>query len=134
MRPPIQIAGIFLTGAAFLTGCGPEGAPTGHVVGCVEFRQKPISVGLVTFHSSASGIAATAKIEAGRFALESPLEVGSYSVYVSPPVPQPRDPNLGPPPPTPLVDIPPKAQDPLTSGIVISVVPGPNEVKVQLVE
>jgi hypothetical protein len=88
----------------------------------------------VTFHSSASGIAATAKIEAGKFALESPLEVGSYSVYVSPPVPEPRDPSLGPPSPLPWVHIPPKAQDPMTSGITVSVAPGPNEVTVELVE
>lgn len=132
MRSFRLIAAMFLTGATLLPGCGPT--ETGKVVGRVEFKQQPIPLGLVTFHSSASGIAATAKIEAGRFALEAPLEVGSYSVYVSPPVPEPRDPSLGPPPPLPVVNIPPKAQDPLTSGIQVSIAPGENEVKVELVE
>lgn len=130
----LRSAFVLASACLLLSGCGASGPPTGKVVGRVEFNQQPISTGLVTFHSTESGIAATAKIAEGKFALDTPLEVGSYAVYVSPPVPEPRDPSLGPAPPLPVVNIPPRAQDPMTSGITISVAPGENDVQLELAE
>ena len=114
-----------------LAGCDSQ--TIGRVEGEVQYRQQPVDAGMITFHSPSTGAAITAPIKQGRFTFDAPLDVGKYSVYVSPPPPEPRDPRLGPPPKV-TSTIPKKSQDMITSGLSVTVTPGPNDVKVELLD
>lgn len=114
-----------------LAGCdlGPTSA-TGS--GRVMYKGMALSTGEVNFLSSEKGLGGVAKIEgSGEFKLPQGLLPGRYSVYVTPPLPAPQPPGT-PPPAAPAVSIPLRARDPATSGVVVALEDGENEVVVEL--
>lgn len=72
-----------------LPGCGgnsPRGIPKAEVTGEVLFQDKPVEVGVVTFFSSETGIAAPADLDStGHFTIPDGIEIGTYTVTVTPP-------------------------------------------------
>jgi len=86
--PHIALGAILLTclAAAGCGGGGPELAATGTVSGKVTFEGAPVTEGDVNFASS-EGYAATVPLDSsGSFLIES-LEIGTYTVFVTPPSP-----------------------------------------------
>jgi hypothetical protein len=120
--------------SAVLVGCGSGGPATGDVAGTVEFNGQPISDGMITFHSSGTGTAMMTRIKEGKYEFDTPLDVGEYAVYVTPPLPEPQDPRLGVAPPKVATNIPAKAQDMTTSGLIAKVEPGDNTIPLTLKE
>ena len=113
-------------------GCGGD-KPAGTVAGTVAYNGSPVTAGSVNFLSKAgTGVAATAKIdESGAYKVDGPLEAGDYAVYVAPPPPEQLPPGTKPPPPRKF-DVPPKFRDPGTSGVVVTVKSGKNDLPVEL--
>lgn len=113
---------------SFMLGC--EGStPQGQVSGKVNFNGAPLTSGVVNFYSTEKGSAAQANLDSsGAFKFDAGLPVGSYKVYVTPPVPK----QLPPGTPMEKVDftVPPKFQDPAQSGVTKEVKAGPNDITV----
>ena len=85
--PRIAFGAVLLT-LLSAVGCGggPVLLPTATVSGKVTFEGAPVTEGEVNFASS-DGYAATVPLDSsGSFSIES-LEVGSYTVFVTPPSP-----------------------------------------------
>lgn len=116
---------------AVLAGCdlGPSSA-TGS--GRVLYKGIALSTGEVNFFSAEKGIGGVAKIDgSGEFKLPDGLAPGRYAVYVTPPLPAPQPPGTPPAKAAP-VNIPLRARDPATSGVVVALAGGGNEVVVEL--
>jgi hypothetical protein len=99
----------------------------------VVYKGKAITEGNVNLHSSQTGIGAIARIDgSGHFQVEQPLDVGKYSVYVTPPEATP------PPPGTKVTPtraaIPSRARDPMKSGLSVEVKAGENDVSIELLD
>lgn len=126
---PARLGGTFVLALA-LAGCGPGEKPTGTVAGKVSYRGSPVTAGSVNFLSK-TGAAAIARVDAtGQFKVDGPLEAGEYRVYASAPLPEPQAPGTkatGPP----KFDLPAKFRDPASSGVVVTVKAGPNDVPVE---
>jgi len=114
-----------------LAGCDLGSSPaTGS--GRVLYKGTALPLGEVNFFSAEKGLGAIAKIESsGEFKLPDGMAPGRYAVYVTPPVPTPQPPGA-PRPSASNVQIPVRARDPATSGIVVALEPGGNEVVVEL--
>ena len=93
----------------------------------VTLDGKPVTAGQVNFISAATGFAATVPLdESGNFTLGS-LEVGSYSVFVTPPPQAP--PKMGEPPPQMVQsNVPEKYRLETTSGLTATIKEGENEI------
>lgn len=118
---------------AVMLGCemGPtEASGTGKVL----YQGAAVTAGDVNFFSKEKGVGAMTKLDAaGEFKLPAGLQAGQYAVYVTPPVGAP------PPPGTPALkatspEIPQRARDPMTSGVVVALEGGENEVMVELLD
>lgn len=131
MKLTQQLGLLALASAALLAGCEMASSPaTGS--GQVLYKGAALPVGEVNFFSAEKGLGGIAKIEeAGKFKLPDGLLPGRYAVYVTPPIPAPQPPGT-PPAPPPSVSIPLRARDPATSGIVVALEPGNNDVAVEL--
>lgn len=111
-------------------GCGP-GTPVAAdaVTGAVTYNGKPVADGTLSLRS-AGGAAAAGKIEAGHFAVAGPLPPGEYQAFVTPPRPEPQPPGKAVTKAAPL-PLPPRFRDPTTSGVVVTLKSGKNELPVE---
>lgn len=132
MRNAIWFSGLAATVGllAAITGCD-LGSAVAKGTGKVTYKGTPITAGEVNFFSKEKGVGGVTKIEtSGVFTLPEGLTPGQYAVYVTPPVTPPPPP--GTPVPTTPSPIPLKARDPATSGVVVALQGGSNEVNVEL--
>ncbi|MBN9517391.1 hypothetical protein J0H58_02555 [bacterium] len=119
----------WLIAAALAGGCGAGEKQTGTVTGTVAHNGAPVHTGTLNLISK-TGAASMAKInDTGAFKLDAPLEAGEYKAYVSPPIPEPQPPGSKAAAPKKF-EVPPKFQDPSTSGATVVVKAGANDVKV----
>ena len=106
----------------------------GRVSGKVTYQGLPLTEGDVNLYFPESGMGAMVPVgKDGTFTVPEPLLVGTYEVFVTPPVfaPNPDGPNYKP---TGAIIIPKKARDPKTSGLSIDVKKGRNEVLLELTD
>ncbi len=132
MRNCVRLVSIFLVSVSFAIGCNTEEpVKTGTVEGTVKLKGKSFDSGTVGFQNPETGATDAAQVgEGGKFSLASPLPVGTYKVYITPPeAPQPDDEesgklaNQGP-------EVPDKYQDGSTSGESVEVKEGPNSFEI----
>ncbi len=110
--------------ACWLAGCGGK-PPVGSVSGKVTLGGQPLTAGVVQFSSQKTGVGASAKLDAsGAYRIES-IQVGDYEVAVQPP-PPPAPHEMPQPAAAPRANVPPKYQDPKTSGLTATVKEGAN--------
>jgi hypothetical protein len=115
--------------AALAAGCG-DSRPTGSLAGTVTYKGNPVQAGSLNLLSR-TGAAAQEKLdESGAFKVDGPVEAGEYAAYLGPPVPEPQAPGARRAAP-PKFDVPPKYQDPATSGVTVVVKAGTNTVPVE---
>jgi hypothetical protein len=108
-----------------IAGCGGGKKPSGSVSGTVSYKGKPVTDGFINFLDSSRGTAAQGKVDSkGAFTLEGDIEVGTYKVYLQPPLPEQLPP--GKVSARPKYDIPPKFQDPAQTTVTQEVKQGPN--------
>ncbi len=109
-------------------GCGGGGNPVGSVSGTVTFQGQPVTEAQVSFRSSETGKGNIATLdESGRFELPAALEVGTYTVSVTPPAPPAPDMDAGPqPPPKPYDNIPQIYRSEMNSPLKADVKEGEN--------
>lgn len=125
-----NIVGAVSVAAALLllSGCsggGGESKPTGTVSGKVTAGSDAITEGSVQFYSAETGKGATAEIgQSGEFKFESPLEVGSYKVIVTPPPPPAPGPDT--PEPKEYPNFPEKFRSEATTTLSADVKEGEN--------
>ena len=131
-------ASCFLTLAALLAGCGEQGPKTHPVSGKVSYQGKPLPFGAIMF-VPAEGSAASARIESdGTYKVDLTPGPHKVSVIAIPPRQGRPDPTkeggldtTGFPEPQPLV--PPKYNQPESSGVQIDVKPtGENTIDIDL--
>ena len=126
--------GLGLSGLLFVGGCGQNAGrpnkPTGTLSGTASAKGAPIAAGSVNL-LSAEGVGAMAKIEAGKFKFDAPIEVGDYKVSLSPPRPEPQPPGTAPKP-LPQFDVPKKYLEPATSGLSVTVKEGENTLPIDV--
>lgn len=130
---PVRI-GCFLLNVILLTaGCDAKKLAT--ISGRVAYEGEPVTEGSVHFFMPERGIGIIAKIDpTGNYAVETPIEAGTYKVHVSPPLQTPlrRKPGERGELPEPS-KIPPLYRDPETSDLSIKVQPGRNEFHIEMV-
>lgn len=123
---PAAWLALALTAAA---GCG-GGKSAGSVAGTVTYNGGPVTAGSLNL-ISVSGAAALARIgDGGAFKIDGELAPGEYKAYVTPPLPEPQPPGAKAAPPKKF-EVPPRFQDPATSGTTVTVKPGTNDLKVE---
>ena len=110
-------------------GCSNE-KPTGTLSGAVTYNGSPVNAGAINF-ISADGAGAESPIEGGEYAVEGALPVGQYSVFLSPPRPQPQPPGK-PPIPAAKFDVPAKFHSSASSGLKVTVEAGKNDLPVEI--
>ncbi len=106
-----------------LAGCG-GGQPSGTVSGTVTLEGSPLTAGVVLFSNPATGVGATAELDASGTYQVGSIPTGEYQVAVQPPpppAPHEMDQSAGPRP-----NVPQQYQDPKTSGLSTTVGPGSN--------
>lgn len=126
-----RLAGGLLMVAVVLTagGCNRDKSP-GTVAGNVTYNGNSVTAGNLNF-VSATGIAASSKIDAsGNYSIDAPLQAGEYKVFVTPPVPEPAAPGTKPTA-LPKFDLPSKFREPGSSGMVVTIKAGKNDIPVQ---
>jgi hypothetical protein len=116
-------------GLLLVAGCQSGEPPSGRVTGTVTYNGAPVDTGNVNFQTAAGKSEAVAKIEGGRYALDGPLPVGPYDVYLTESFPDP----------TPGVDtkavplkVPKKYLSAATSGLKVEVKAGANDLPIEL--
>lgn len=124
--PPLVLASLL---CVLMAGCG-ETIPTGTVQGNVLLDDAPYTDASVVFLSPETGDGGTADIQAdGTFRIDTPLQVGSYTVYLAPKA----APEAGEPMDVTIDESVPEKYWSEMSDITIEVKKGANEgVKVQL--
>jgi hypothetical protein len=115
-----------------LGGCGGQGSK---VTGTVTLDNAPLTTGTVAFYPNQPGPTAYGQIDgSGRYSLntgtDAGLAPGTYTVTVDateliPPTPQN-------PEPLPKLLTPERYRDKATSGIVVEVKPGSNDIPIEL--
>ncbi len=108
----------------WLVGCAAE-QPTGSVSGKITCNGAPLRAGIVLFSSPETGVGASAELDAsGGYQIAS-IPTGEYQVAIQPP-PPPAPHEMQPTSAILRAGIPPKYQDPKTSGLAASVKEGAN--------
>jgi hypothetical protein len=130
--PPVILASLL---GVLMAGCG-ETTPTGTVRGKVTLDDAPYADAAVVFMSLESGKAGSADIQAdGTFSIETPLEVGSYKVFLTPKSASlEEEMDMDKPMPEPMIDesVPEKYWNEASSDITIEITAGENDVTVPL--
>lgn len=120
------------TGLAFgllaAAGCSFS-PPVGQVTGKVTLKGEPVTAGDVNLYMKAKGIGVMAPLDdAGRFTIPTPIEVGTYEVYIAPP----QSPEAGVAARKSKRPVPVKYWQATTSGLTAEVKEGPNELQIDL--
>jgi hypothetical protein len=125
--------GLLVAAFVMAAGCGFSGKSSGRVAGAVSLRGQPFTEGTVNFVQKEKGIGAVAVIDSeGKYSFEQPLETGTYSVFVTPPTPEPGVPGAARP--RAPRKIPARYLDPGTSGLSYTVKSGRNDYPITLQE
>ncbi|HEY1191646.1 MAG TPA: hypothetical protein VGE74_28695 [Gemmata sp.] len=120
---------LFVFAATVAGGCSGD-KPSGSVSGVVKYKGSPLAAGEVNFISK-TGAAASAKIDAnGQFKVANPMPVGEYRAYVAPPIPEPQAPGTKVTA-APKFELPAKFRDPSSSGVVVEVKSGTNDIPIE---
>jgi hypothetical protein len=119
---------------ALLCGCSGSNRDkekTGTVSGTITLDGKPFSDGVINFYDAKQGTAAKGVLQdGGRFTLDAPLPVGTYSVTVLPPeMPAPQ---IGAKPKAAAVNIPEKYRTNQKSDLTAEVKEGENSFKFEM--
>jgi len=124
---------LLLVGAALaLAGC--KGKPTGSVSGKVTYKGQPLTTGEVQFYAPEKGAGAGGKLDgSGNYTLQGAIDVGTYKVYVQPPVPEQLPPGTPPPKAAPF-NIPPKYQTPQSTPLTKEVKAGNNDIPIDITD
>jgi len=113
-------------------GCGPTKKPVGKVTGQVLYKGKALTEGDVNFISK-EGSGARGEIDGSGNYTADPVEVGTYTVYISPKPPmQSGPPGSGKEPKMAPTVIPPQYRDQLKSPLSYTVKEGSQEYKIEL--
>ena len=111
------------------TACNAE-KPTATATGTVTYNGTPVTTGQLNLLSK-TGAGAQAKIgETGDFTIAGEIEAGEYTVFVTPPPPEPQAPGAGRAKPRTFT-VPAKFRDAATSGVTVTVKPGTNTIPVE---
>jgi hypothetical protein len=122
---------LILFGMVALVGCSNK-KPVGSITGTVKYKGQPVTSGSINFYDSGRGMAADSKLDgSGNYSITE-LEVGTYKVYIQPPVPEQLPP--GTPPKKEKFDVPAKFQDPARTPISKEVKAGKNDIPVELTD
>lgn len=123
-------AGSLLPLVLSMGACGQGSKSAGIVTGTVRYQGKPVSAGFVNFLDSSRGTAGQAQMdEKGAFSLEGELEVGTYKVYLQPPLPKQLPPGTVAEPVE--YDIPRRYQDPVQTPVTQEVKAGNNTIVIE---
>lgn len=134
MRSPVVVrTGLLLClciAAVWLCGCGGgvEKPPAGRLYGSVTAKGKPLTNAVIHFYSPKTGAVANAELgNDGSFQVAYPVQVGTYSVYVTPPEVAGKADGVTPDPePIDNPNIPQKYRTAATSGLTFEVKEGDN--------
>ena len=133
---PLRAGGriLFVVGVAMLAGCVDGGPPAGTVEGTVTYRDKAFTDGDVNFVMPAKGVAAIGKIDpTGKYAIDTPLEAGTYMVYLTPPQMSAEEgPKPGGAAKKMSTGIPKKFREAATSGISVTVKEGKQVIPIEM--
>jgi hypothetical protein len=140
MRPSLKSWRFGLTAlvlSLLTTGCGSgnnQEGPTGEVEGTVTLNGEPLAGGGISFYDAETGNSVGGAIVNGTFKFSESVPAGEYLVAVQPPPPpQPDDQASGEL--ASVVDVIPDGyKDGSTSGLVATVVEGPNSLDFKLSE
>jgi len=126
-----ELGMLILFGVMSLVGCSNK-KPAGSIAGKVTYKGQPVTLGSINFYDSGRGMAANSKLDgSGNYSITE-LEVGTYKVYLSPPIPEQLPP--GTPPKKEKFDVPAKFQDPARSTITKEVKAGKNDIPVDITD
>jgi hypothetical protein len=110
-----------------------RGPRTGILAGQVQIDGQPAAGLLLSATLPGQGVGASAVLDAeGRFAIATPVPVGTYVVTVNPPVPDPPGPVPRPAKPFPVSKIPAKYRLDSTTDLRADVKEGPNSFTFEL--
>jgi hypothetical protein len=117
--------------ACLLCGCGESGKPSGTISGLVTMNGQPVTVGEVNLFSVDNGAGAKAALDdAGKFAVDDPIDAGTYKVYITPPtITATGGADGSPPPPAAMLTIPPKYTSLETTDLTVEIKPGTHETR-----
>jgi hypothetical protein len=116
----------------FLPACD-RGPKMGTIAGQVQIAGLPAAGLQVSVTLPGQGVGASALLDAeGRFAIATPVPVGTYVVTVNPPVPLPPGPGPAPAKPFPVSKIPGKYRLESTTDLRAEVKEGPNSFTFEL--
>ena len=134
LRSRLVVCCINLSVIIALGGCGKTKTPVGSVSGTVTFQGEPVPEGQVSFYSKETGKGNIGSLDSsGKFSFPDPVEVGTYTVFVTPPEPPPPDIGEGPQPaPKQYPNIPEKSRSELTSPLTAEVEEGENSFTFEL--
>ena len=120
------VAGVLL----LVTGCS-KSEPMGTVQGRLTVNGKPFSNANLQFMSSKTGRGGTAEVQSdGTFKLSTPMEVGTYTVILTPKTLP--DPDKPAPRTTADKGAPEKYWNEVTSDITAKINAGPNDIPIEL--
>lgn len=127
MTRPVRLAPLLL-GLLAAAGCSSP-PPVGQVSGTVVRGGQPVTAGDVNLYMKEKGIGVMAPLDAtGRFTIPTPLDVGTYDVYITPP----ESPDAGVAAVKRGPPIPQKYRQATTSGLTAEVKSGPNDLTIEL--
>ncbi len=127
----LLILSFFVLFALIISGC--DKPSVAHVLGKVTYQGKVVTSGEVHFYSKELGLGAVTRLdEQGGFTMKEPLVVGKYGVAVRPTPPTPVAP--GSRQVRTAFPVPNRYRDPSTSGIVVTIQPGENDLLIQLAQ
>lgn len=105
--------------------------PTASVTGTVTYNGKPQMAGSINF-LSATGSGGQALLgESGGYKIDGPLDPGEYRVYLLAPVPEQLPPGTKPTPPRKFT-VAARFLNPASSGVKVTLKPGPNEIPIEM--
>lgn len=117
------------TALVLASGCG-LGTKKASISGTVKHAGNPVAVGRVWFEDGVRGRVESAAIAEGTFRVPQLVEPAVYHAYVTPEKERPSDNDLWRFKPAP--DIPEKYRSAATSELVFTIIPGKNELTIEL--
>ncbi|AWM38352.1 hypothetical protein GobsT_35180 [Gemmata obscuriglobus] len=123
--PARKLSGAVFVVLCLVAGCSSQ-KPTASVSGTVSYNGKPQTVGSINLISDTGSGGQAILSENGAFKIEGPLDATEYKVFLQPPVPGQLPPGTKQPPAAKF-NLPPKFQQPNSSGVRITLKQGTND-------